>query len=68
MGLGSNGCFMADAALIDGHYKIDIISIVGYPRSDSVMLLVSCMITYNIQGTGIVLQVTRDSADFAGNR
>jgi hypothetical protein len=37
MGLGSNGCFMADAALMDSHYKTDIISSVGHLRSDLVV-------------------------------
>ena len=30
--LRSNDCFMTDAALIDGQYKMDIISIVGPPE------------------------------------
>ena len=63
MGLGSNGCFMVDAALMSGHYKTDIISGVGHPRSNSVVLLVLCMIMYNIWGTGVVLQVPWDSAN-----
>jgi hypothetical protein len=29
MGLGSNGCFVTDAILMDDHYKTDIISGVG---------------------------------------
>jgi hypothetical protein len=48
MGLGSNRCFMVGAALTDGHYRMDIISGVGYPRSCLVILLVSCMVVYNI--------------------
>ena len=55
MGLGSNGCFMANATLTGGHYKINIISGVGHPRLDSVVLLLLCMVAYNIQGTGVVL-------------
>jgi hypothetical protein len=46
MGLGSNDCFMADAALIGGHYKTNIISDVGHPRSDLVVLLVLYMVVY----------------------
>ena len=45
IGLGSNGCFMAEAALM-GHYKMEIISGVGYPRLDSVMPLVLCSVQY----------------------
>jgi hypothetical protein len=55
MGLGSNGCFTADAALMGSHYRMDIISGVGHPRSDSIIPLVLCMVAYNIQGTGVVL-------------
>jgi hypothetical protein len=44
MSLGSNGCFMASAALTDNHYKTYIISNVGHPRSDSVVPLVLCMV------------------------
>jgi hypothetical protein len=32
---------------IDGHYRIDITSSVGHPRSDSVVLLVLCMVACN---------------------
>jgi hypothetical protein len=67
MGLGSNGCFMADTALMGGHYRKEIISSVGYPRSDSVVLLVLCTIAYNIQGICVVLQVLQDSTNPAGN-
>jgi hypothetical protein len=55
MGLGSNSCFMTSVALMDSHYRTDIISGAGYPMSDSVVPLVLCTITYNIQGTDIVL-------------
>ena len=57
MGLGSNGCFVTGASLMSGHYKTDIISGMGHPRSDSVVLLVLCKVTYIIRGTGVVLQV-----------
>jgi hypothetical protein len=48
IGLGSNDCFMANVALIGGHYRTDVISGVSHTRLDSVMLLVLCMIVYNI--------------------
>jgi hypothetical protein len=35
---------------MDGHYRMDIISSVGYPRSDSVMLLVLCTIVMQYLG------------------
>jgi hypothetical protein len=44
----SNGCFMASAALTDGHYRTYIISSVGHPRLDSIVPLVLCTIVYNI--------------------
>jgi hypothetical protein len=53
--------FVAGTALTSGHYRLDIISGVGHPRSDSVMPLVLCTVTCNGCGTGIVLQVTWDS-------
>jgi hypothetical protein len=40
MGLGSNDCFVTGAALMDGHYRTDIISGVGHLRSDLVVPLV----------------------------
>ena len=46
---------MAGAALTDGHYRIYIISSVGHLRSDSIMLLVLCIVAYNIHGTSVVL-------------
>jgi hypothetical protein len=55
MSLGSNGCFMADAAVTGGHYRINIINGVDYLRSDSIMLLLVCMVAYNIRGTGICI-------------
>jgi hypothetical protein len=67
MGLGSNGCFMASVALTGGHYRMDIISGVGHPRSDSVVPLMLCMVTYNIWGIGVVLLVPWDSANSTRN-
>ena len=66
MGLGFNGCFMVGATLMDGHYKMNIISGVGYPRSNLVVPLVLCTIAYNIRGMGVVLQVPRDCANPTG--
>jgi hypothetical protein len=54
---------MAGAALLGGHYRKDIISGVGHPRSDSIMPLVLCMVVCNGWGTGIVLQVSQDSVN-----
>jgi hypothetical protein len=62
MGLGSNNCFMAYTALMGG-YKTDIISGIGHLRLDSIVQLMLYMVAYNIQGTGVVLQVIRDSAN-----
>jgi hypothetical protein len=58
MSLGSNGCFMASAALTGSHFMMDIIGSVDHPTLDSIMLLVLCTVAYNIRGTGIVLQVS----------
>ena len=55
MDLGSNGCFMAGAALTGGYYWTNIISGVGYLSSDSVVPLVLCMVAYNIRGIGVIL-------------
>ena len=44
-------------SLNGGHYRMDIISDVGHSRSDSVIPFVLCMVTYNIRGIGVVLQV-----------
>jgi uncharacterized membrane protein len=55
--------FVASAALTDSHYKTDIISSVGHPRTNSVVPLVLCTIVCNIRDTGVVLQVSRDSAN-----
>jgi hypothetical protein len=67
MNLGSNGCLMTDAALKSGHYKTYIICSVGHMRLDLVGLLVLCIVAYNDQGTGIVLQVIQDNANFTEN-
>jgi hypothetical protein len=63
MSLGFNGCFVTNTTLMGSHYKMNIISSVSHPRSDSVVSLVLGMVAYNIRGTGIVLQVPRDSAN-----
>ena len=63
MGLTSNSCFMTGTALMGGHYRTDIISDVGYPMSDSVVLLMICMIVYNTWGTDVVLLVHQDYAN-----
>jgi hypothetical protein len=39
-GFGSNDFMTNDAFPMDGYYKTDVISGVGHPRSDSVVLLV----------------------------
>ena len=54
-------------ALKARHYRTDIISGVGNPRSDLVMPLVLCMVACNGWGTGIVLQVPQDSVNSAEN-
>jgi hypothetical protein len=58
MGLASNGCFMAGTTLTGGYYRTNIINGVGHPRLDFVMLLVLCTVMNNIQGIGVVLQVS----------
>jgi hypothetical protein len=65
MGLGSNGCFMTSTTLMPSHYRTNIISGVSNLRSDSVVLLVLYMVAYNDQGIDIILQVHRDSTNFA---
>jgi hypothetical protein len=55
MGLGSNSCLMVGTTLTIGHYKTDIISSVGHPRSDLVVQLVLYTVAYKIWGTGVVL-------------
>jgi hypothetical protein len=63
MGIGSNDCFVTAAALIGGHYKIDIINGVGHLRLNLVMPLVLCMTADNIRGTSVVLQVPWDNVN-----
>jgi hypothetical protein len=53
---------------MDSHYKMDIISGVGHPRSDSIVPLVLCKVACNGWGVSIVLQVLRDSVNLAENR
>jgi hypothetical protein len=61
-GFGSNGLVTkVQPFLMDGHYRTNFISDVGHPRSDSVMLLVLCMVVCTGWGTSIVLLVPRDS-------
>ena len=55
--------FVDGEALKGGHYRMDIINSVGYPRLDSVMPLVLCTVKCNGWGTGIVLQVLRGSVN-----
>jgi hypothetical protein len=55
--------FVTGTALMGGHYKTDIISGVGHLRSDSVVLLMLCMVACNGWGTSIVLQVPQDNAN-----
>ena len=61
MDLGSNGCFVTGAALMGNHHRMDIISGVGHPRLDVIVLLVLYTVAYNIRGTSVVLQIHRDS-------
>jgi hypothetical protein len=59
---GSNGFLTKVQPFpMDGHYRIDIISSVGHPRSDLVVPLVLCTVACNDWGTGIVLQIPRDN-------
>jgi hypothetical protein len=53
--------FMAGVALTSGHYKIDTISGVGYPRLDLVVPLVLCTVACTSWGTSFVLQVLQDN-------
>jgi hypothetical protein len=57
MGLESNGNFIAGAAFMGSYYRTYIISGMSYPRLDSVVPLVLCIVAYNIRGTSVVLQV-----------
>jgi hypothetical protein len=55
-GFGSNGFVTkVQPFLMVGHYKTDIISGMGHPRSNSVVPLVLCTVAYNDWGTSIVL-------------
>jgi hypothetical protein len=54
--------FVAGIALMGSHYRMDIISGVSHPRSDSVLLLVLCIVVYNGY-TSIVLQVHQNRAN-----
>jgi hypothetical protein len=68
-GFKSNGFVIKVQSFpIDGHYRTNIISCVGYPRLDSVMPLVLYTVVCNDWGTDIVLQVPRDSTNPAENR
>jgi hypothetical protein len=68
MGFESNDCFMVNTALMGDHYRTNIISGLHHLRSDLVVLLILCLVAYNIQGIGVVLQVPRDSANLAPSR
>jgi hypothetical protein len=63
MSLGSNGCFVTDAASMGGHYRTNIISSMGHLRSDLVVSLVLCKIAYNIRSIDVVLQVLGANAN-----
>ena len=65
-GFGSNGFVIkVQQFSIVGHYRKNIISGVGHPMSDSVMLLVLCMVACNDWGIDTVLQVSRDNINLA---
>ena len=67
-GFESNGFVTkVQSFLMDDHYKMDIISGVGHPRSNSIMPLVLCTVACNGWGIGIVLQVACDSTKPAEN-
>jgi hypothetical protein len=55
--------FVASATSKDGHYRMDIISCMGNLRLDLVVTLVLCTVACNGWGTGIVLQVSQESAN-----
>jgi hypothetical protein len=63
MGLGSNGYFVTGAALMDSHYRTNIIRGVGHLRSNSIVSLVLCIVAYNIWGTCVVLEIPLDSTE-----
>jgi hypothetical protein len=54
--------------LMVGHYKTYIISSLGHPMLDSVILLVLWTVACNGQGTGIVLHVPQDNVNPTENR
>jgi hypothetical protein len=60
MGIGSNGWIVTGVALTVDHYMTYIIKSVGYPRLESVRLLV---VAYNGRGIGIILQVSQDNVN-----
>ena len=56
VGFGLNGFVTKTQPFpMDGYSKMDIISGVSYPRSDSIVLLVLCMVACNGWSIGIVL-------------
>jgi hypothetical protein len=55
--------FVIGKALMGSHYRMDIISSMGHPRSQSIVSLVICTVVCNGWGIGIVLQVPRDSVN-----
>ena len=57
--------FYGQSSLNGSFYRTYIFSGVGRRRLDLIMLLVLHTIAYNIRGTGVVLQVPRDSANSA---
>jgi hypothetical protein len=59
--------FVTVAALTGSHYRTNIISGVGHPRTDSVVPLVLCTVACNSWSTNIELQVPRDNANLAEN-
>jgi hypothetical protein len=63
-GFGSNG-FVTKVQPFSmvGHYKMDVISGMGHLRSDLVVPLVLRTVACNGWGTGIILQVLRNSAN-----
>jgi hypothetical protein len=63
-GFGSNGFVTkVQPFLMIGHYRTDITTGVGHPRSESVVPLVLHMVACNDWGTCIVLHVPRNSVN-----
>jgi hypothetical protein len=62
-GLCIQWLFVVGTALMGGHYRTDIISGVGHSRSNSIVLLLICMVACIGWGIDIILQVSRDSAN-----